>query len=69
MEDKRKIKSIELPSGVIVSGDENHYLETLHEFHGDHDMDWVVMKQRDGSQDGKEIERYNCKFIICIVWD
>lgn len=70
MESGKKVKSIELPQGenVFVRGDENHYLETLNEFHGDYDMDWIVMKLRDGSPDGKEVERYNCKFIVGIVW-
>jgi hypothetical protein len=49
-------------------GDDNHYLETLNEFHGDYDMDWIVMKLRDGSPSGKEVERYNCRFIVGIVW-
>lgn len=68
MEGGRKVKSIELPQGNVVSGDDNHYLETFNEFHGEYDLDWVVMKQRDGSPNGKEVERYNCKFIVGIVW-
>lgn len=69
MEVGKKVKSIILSNGDFRTGDENTYLETINEFHGTHDMDWVAMKRRDGSESGREVERYNCQFIVEIVWD
>ena len=43
---------------------EGQRMETLNEFHGDYDMDWVVLFEGD-----KEISRHNVQYIASIVWE
>ena len=35
----------------------------VNEYYGDHDEDWVVVYK-----DGKETERFNCRYLSRIVW-
>lgn len=39
-------------------------METLNEYHGEYDLDWVIEKIN-----GKEIARHNTKYIETIVWE
>lgn len=64
----RRIKSFITQDGNTVTGDYNHYLEILNEEHGDYDIDWILMRCKDGV-DCKEVERYSCKYIQSIAWE
>jgi hypothetical protein len=41
----------------------NITMMTVNEYHGDHDDDWVVVYK-----DGKEVERFNCRYLERIEW-
>lgn len=63
MSNRRQIHKFVLNDGrTILSIDDDHYFE----YSSDHN--WVIRKYRDGSIDGKEVERYNCRYIMHIVW-
>uniref|UniRef100_A0A6H1ZA13 Uncharacterized protein n=1 Tax=viral metagenome TaxID=1070528 RepID=A0A6H1ZA13_9ZZZZ len=61
-------KSIWLPGnegradGVIAKN--GLILETLNEFHGEYDIDWIIQKEN-----GVEVARHNTKYIETIIWE
>ena len=58
-----KIRAIYFPNGERVVANYSCTLETLNEFHGEYDIDWVILLQ-----DGNETARYNTRHIESIVW-
>ena len=64
MKSGMKIREIYFPDGKSRGTDDNSRLETLSEFHGEYDIDWVVVID----VDGKEIARHNTRYVESIVW-
>ena len=57
--------------GIYINGDirtihstEKLQFSLLATSHGDREEFWIV-----GIRDGQEAERYNTKYVACIVWD
>jgi len=46
------------------SSKDGQHMVTLNEYHGDYDLDWVLLV--DGN--GKELERHNGRYIASIEW-
>jgi hypothetical protein len=51
-------------SGLVAGTGKVRTMETLNEFHGEYDLDWVIEKH-----DGVEVSRHNCKLIESINWE
>lgn len=49
----------------LKSAKQHEHMVTLKEFYGDHDEDWILLVD---SGTGKEIERYNAKYLALIEW-
>lgn len=44
---------------------EHQHMVTLHEYHGEYDIAWVLLID---TTNGHEIERYNTRYIALITW-
>lgn len=62
------MKTGERIRSVIFEGDPGVVfdLEVVNEYHGDYDIDWGVRRD---SVTGAEIERYNLRYALQIIWD
>jgi len=67
----KAIKSIVIEGykPCVIKSDNDKFLRLSTTYHGDRDEFWVVECQRYGSIEGKEIARYNTKYISNIVWE
>jgi len=65
MKTKGMVKKIWLQSEDFVSPKEHQHLVMINEFHGDHDLNWVLLID---DKTNKEIERYNARFLAIIEW-
>jgi hypothetical protein len=61
--DGRAIQRITLPDGESTTARDDLTLSLIYEYHGEYDDAWVVL-----CQGGKELVRYNVKFIESIAW-
>ena len=63
--DGKQIKGIWLNGDKSVMADSKKglTLELSATYHGDRDEFWVI-----GKQHGKEIQRYNCRYVATIHW-
>lgn len=66
--DGKLIKAVHFPDdangyGQILTPRVGEELVWVNKFHGDHDDTWIAL-----IRNGKEVERYNPRYLVCIEW-
>lgn len=56
----------EMETGRCMKSCPSMQIELANEFHGDHDEDWIVVKN---PTTGREISRHNPRYMESIIWE